>query len=84
MNIVVKMNLFHLRYYEILIGVDWLASHQRKFDYYNNALEFLSDEGEDRTLQGNKRPIILKQIVELQVEHCNRKGFTFFVVHVTE
>jgi hypothetical protein len=46
------LNMLPLRSYDLLIGMDWLATHKTKLDHYNKTLECEDEEGRKITLQG--------------------------------
>jgi hypothetical protein len=68
--------------YDLLIGMDWLATHKAKLDYYNKTLECEDEEWRKITLQGNQKPVSVRQISTLQVKKCYRKGCPLYAIHV--
>jgi hypothetical protein len=46
------LNVLPLRSYDLLIGMDWLAAHKARLDYYHKTLECVRKEGKRMTLQG--------------------------------
>lgn len=58
----VKLNILPLGSYNFFIGIDWLAAHREKVDYYDKMLEYLSDEGDIIMMQIIKRQITLRMI----------------------
>jgi hypothetical protein len=42
------LNILPLGYYDLLIEMDWLASHKTKLDYYNKTLECEDEERRKR------------------------------------
>jgi hypothetical protein len=69
-----RLNILPLGSYDFLIGMDWMAAHKSKLDYYNKNLECEDEEGKKITLQGVQKPISMRQISALQVNKCCRKG----------
>jgi hypothetical protein len=51
------LNVLPLGSYDLLIGMDWLASHKARLDSYHKTLECVSKEGKRITLQGIRKPI---------------------------
>jgi hypothetical protein len=56
------LNLLPLGSYDLLIGMDWLASHKTKMHCYHKTLECVKEEGRKMTLQGIQKPISVRQI----------------------
>jgi len=46
------LNVLPLGSYEILLGMDWLATHKEKLNCYDTTLECKDEEGNMRILQG--------------------------------
>ena len=46
------LNIFPLKSYDVLIGMDWLESHRAKLDCYNKTFECLDEEGNLRVVKG--------------------------------
>jgi hypothetical protein len=46
------LNILPLGSYDLLIGMDWLATHKARLDYYHKTLECVRKEGKRITLQG--------------------------------
>ena len=44
------LNVPPLGSYNVILGMDWLYIHKTKVDYYDKAIEFLDDNGEQRIL----------------------------------
>jgi hypothetical protein len=49
----VTLNILPLGSYDLLIGMDWLATYKNKLDCYHKILECVNEEGRKITLQGN-------------------------------
>jgi hypothetical protein len=76
------LNLLPLGSYDLLIGMDWLAAHKARLDYYHKTLECVSKEGKRITLQGIQKPVSVKQISALQMRKYWQKGCTLYVIQV--
>jgi hypothetical protein len=61
------LNILPLGSYDLLIGMDWLATHKAKLDCYHKTLECVSEEGRKITLQGIQKPVSVRQISALQM-----------------
>jgi hypothetical protein len=46
------LNILPLGYYDLLVGMDWLATYKTKLDRYHKTLECENEEGRKTTLQG--------------------------------
>jgi hypothetical protein len=51
------LNILPLGSYDLLIGMDWLATHKARLDCYHKTLECVSEEGRRITLQGIQKPV---------------------------
>jgi hypothetical protein len=76
------LNMLPLGSYDLLIGMDWLASHKTKLDCYNKTLECEDGEGRRITLQGIQNPVSVRQISSLQVKKYCRKGCPLYAIQV--
>ena len=76
-------NVFPLRSYSILLGMDWRYLHRTKVDFFNKAIECVNDSGEKRTLQGNKKPTSVRTVTAIQAKRSCRKGCVMFSVHIS-
>jgi hypothetical protein len=78
------LNLLPLGSYDLLIGMDWLAAHKARLDYYHKILECVSKEGKKITLQGIQKPISVRQISTLQMRKYFQKGCSLYAIQVVE
>ena len=46
------LNILPLGSYDLLIGMEWLATHKARLDCYHKTLECVSKEGKRITLEG--------------------------------
>jgi hypothetical protein len=77
-----KPNILPVGSYDLLIGMDWLASQKTKLDCYSKTLECENEEGRRVTLQGIQNPILVTQISSLQVKKYCRKGCPLYAIQV--
>jgi hypothetical protein len=78
------LNILSLGSYDLLIGMDWLASYKTKLDYYHKTLECVNEEGRNITLQGVWKPVSVRQISTLQMKKYCRKGCPLYAIQVLE
>ena len=57
MNTLVNVNVLPSRYYDILIGMDWLEQHKAKVDCFNKSLTFQNEQGITTRIQGIHKEI---------------------------
>jgi hypothetical protein len=76
------LNVLPLGSYNLLIGMDWLATHKAKLDCYHKTLECVSKEGKRITLQGIQKPVSVRQISTLQMRKYYQKGCPLYEIQV--
>jgi hypothetical protein len=76
------LNILPLGSYDMLIGMDWLATHKAILHYYHKTLECVSKEGKRITLQGIRKPVSVRQISSLQMRRYCQKGCPLYVIQV--
>jgi hypothetical protein len=76
------LNILPLGSHDLLIGMDWLASHKTQLDYYNKTLECEDEEGRKVTLQGILNLVLVRKISALQVKKYCRKGCPLYEIQV--
>ena len=78
------LSIIPLGSYDLLIGMDWLATHKTKLEYYNKTLECENEEGRKVTLQGIQNPVSVRQISTLHMKKYYRKGCSLYSIQVLE
>ena len=78
------LNIIPLGSYDVLIDMDWLDAHHAFLDCHNKTYTCLDEEGNQLTIKEIPRPISLRQITDLQLKKCLRKGFQLYGIHVEE
>jgi hypothetical protein len=78
------MNIFPLGSYDCLIGMDWLEQNHAVLDCHNKAFTCLDEEGNQKTIQGIPRAVIVQEIYAMQLKKCYRKGCQIFAAHMEE
>jgi hypothetical protein len=76
------LNVLPLGSYNLLIGMDWMATHKAKLDCYHKTLECVSKEGKRITLQGIRKLVSVRQISALQMRKYCRKGCPLYAIQV--
>ena len=71
----VYLNVLPLGSYDVLIGMDWLESHQVNIDYYNKTFECIDEEGSLRVVKGIPKVISVRHISAMQLKKFCTKGF---------
>ena len=69
-----KVYVTALGTYDLVIGMDWLESHQAWVHSFEKTILCMNDEGETIHFQGIKRKVSLRFISAMQMKRCLRKG----------
>eukprot|EP00253_Pinus_taeda_P030183 PITA_30183 len=77
------LNVLPLGSYNMLLGMDWLYLHRTKVDYYDNSIECLDDNGQQRILSGKKKATSARMVTTMQAKCSCRKGCVLFAVHIS-
>jgi hypothetical protein len=70
----VNLNILPSGSYDVLICMDWLASHKVRLDCSNNNFEGIDDEGKPSLVKGTLRYISIIYISALQLKRSFQKG----------
>lgn len=78
------MNLYSrtLGTYDLIVGMDWLESHQAILDCYKKKILLQNDQGETLVIKGIRRNVTLRLISPNKVNKCMRKGCYIYVVEM--
>jgi hypothetical protein len=76
------LNLLPLGSYDMLLGMDWLATHKEKLKFYAKNLESKDEEGNIRILQGIQKPDSMRKISMLKPKKFSIKGCPFYSIQV--
>jgi hypothetical protein len=79
-----ELNILPLGSYDYLIGMDWLNQHHALLDCRNKRFTCLNEEGNQVTVQGIPRTVVVREISAMQLKKCYRKGCQLFVARVEE
>ena len=75
-----NLNVLPLSSYEIPIGMDWLAAHRVKPDYYKKTFECIDEEGNPRVVRGIEKVISVRHISTMQLKKLCRKGCRLYCI----
>jgi len=76
------LNILPLGSYGVLLGMDWLAVHKEKLNFYDKNLECEYVEGNRSVLQGIRNPFSIRQILTLHLKKFSRKGCPLYAIQV--
>jgi hypothetical protein len=78
------LNILPLGSYDLLIGMDWLATYKSILDCYHKTLECVSEGGRRITIQGIQKLISVRRISALQMKRYRIKGCPLYAIQVLE
>ena len=78
----VDLNIFPLKSYDVLIGMDWLEAHRAKLDCYNKAFECPHEEGKLKVVKGIPKVISGRKVSVMQLKKLCGKGCRMYAAHV--
>jgi hypothetical protein len=81
-NIRTNLNILPLGSYDVIIGMDWLEKNKAILDCYTKTLKYKDDYDTTRTTQGIPKAISVRQVREMQLKKCIRKGCQFYSIQV--
>ena len=84
MDTLVNIHIFPLGYYDILIGMDWMESHNAIIDCLHKSLGCRDEEGKYYTVKGIYKPISIGQILAVQLKKCIRRGCQIYAIKIRE
>ena len=62
--------------------MDWLEWHKVVLDCYTKILSYKDDFGTIRTSQGIPKPVLVRQVLAMQLKKCIRKGCQVYAIQV--
>jgi hypothetical protein len=77
-----KVYVTALGTYDLIVGMDWMESHQYFIYCYEMKTIYINDKGKTIQIQGIKRKVSLCFILTIKMKCCLRKGFQIYVVEV--
>jgi hypothetical protein len=66
--------------YDIVIGMDWLESHEVTLNCNTKQLSLVDDEGQRRVIVGQNQGVSLRFISSLQLRKSMHKGCNIYVI----
>jgi hypothetical protein len=75
-----KVYVTALGAYDLIIRMDWLASHRDLVDCFAKRVLCINDEGRPIEIQGVQRKVSLRFISTMKVKRCLRQGCRLYVV----
>jgi hypothetical protein len=75
-----KVYVTTLGVYDLIIRMDWLASHRALVDCFAKRVLCVDDEGRPVEIQGVQRKVSLHFISTMKVKRCLRQGCRLYVV----
>jgi hypothetical protein len=69
-----------LGYYDVMIGMDWLESHEAILNCKTKQLILVDDEVQRRVIVGQNQGVSLRFISSLQLRKSTRKGCKIYVI----
>jgi hypothetical protein len=66
--------------YDVVIGMDWLESHEAILNYKTKWLSLVDDEGQRRVIVGRNQGVSLRFVSSLQLRKSMRKGCKLYVI----
>jgi hypothetical protein len=79
-----KVYVTALGAYDLIIGMDWLASHRALVDCFAKKVLCIDDEGIPIEIQGVQRKVSLRFISNMKVNRCLRQGCRLYVVEAVK
>jgi hypothetical protein len=80
----VTLNILPLGSYDLLIGMDWLATYKARMECYHKTSECVGEEGRRITLQGIQKPVSVRRISTLQMREYCKKGCLLYAIQVLD
>jgi hypothetical protein len=77
-----ELNILPLGSYNCLIGMDWLDHHHALLDCCNKRFTCLDKDGNQVTVQGIPRAMVVREISAMQLKKCYQKGCQLFAARV--
>jgi hypothetical protein len=75
-----KVYVTSLGTYDLIIGMDWLETHQAMVDCFTKRVLCVDDEGRPVEIHGVRRKMSLCFISTMKVKRCMRQGCRLYVV----
>jgi hypothetical protein len=66
----------------VVLGMNWLACHKEKLNFFHKIFECEDEEENERILQGIHNPVLVRKISSLQLKNFNKKGCPLYAIRV--
>jgi hypothetical protein len=66
--------------YDVVIGMDWLETHEAILNCKTKWLSLVDDEGQRRVIAGRNQGVSLRFVSSLQLQKSMRKGCKLYVI----
>jgi hypothetical protein len=66
----------------MIIWMDWLEQYKGVLDCYTKVLSYKDNLGTARTTQGIPNPILVRQVLAMQLKKCIREGSQVYAIQV--
>jgi hypothetical protein len=76
----VNLYVMILGSYEVVIGMDWLESHEAILNCKTKRLSLVDDEGQRRVIVGRNQGVSLRFVSSLQLQKSMRKGCKLYAI----
>eukprot|EP00253_Pinus_taeda_P012064 PITA_12064 len=80
--ITADLNILPLGSYDILIGMDWLEKNWSLVDCKTKIIYYRDQQGDNKEMQGIRRPVQVRPITANQLVKCVRKGCQVYAIQV--
>ena len=76
----VNLYIMILGSYDVVIGMDWLESHEAILNCKTKRLSLIDDEGQRRVIVGRNQGVSLRFVSSLQLRKSMRKGCKLYAI----
>jgi hypothetical protein len=77
-----NLNILPLGSYDMIIWMDWLEQQKAVLDGYTKVLSYKDNLGTARTTQGIPKPVLVRQVLAMQLKKCIREGSQVYAIQV--
>ena len=80
----INLNDLPLRFYDSLIGMDWLEKHRAKVYFYENVFECVDEEERPRLIKGIPKKVSVRRILALKLRNFYKQGCQLYAAHILD
>ena len=77
-----KVNIFPLGCYDLLIGMYWIEEHKVLLNCFDKTFTCIDNNGDTIKVKGILRKVTIREISSLQMKKSVRKGCKVFAVYI--